>query len=172
MTNPRIVEFHWQYLDSAAELYAYAYAVQQAPETELGPTGFSREVIVQHALRDSFLGVLAVDEQERVLGFAWGYASPNKPSRLTELVHKRLGTQWTEDTFVMEAFAIHPGWQGEAMEDALVTALTHLAEDAKYQRVRTRLERARMDALPATLHQQGWQELNSLAHVVWYGKQL
>ena len=173
MTEPKIVEFHWEYLQSAAELYAFHYDVKMAGNTEYAdPIELSREVIVNHALRESFIGVLAIDADAKVQGFAWGYASPTGKSRLTQLVHKRLGEQWTDDTFVMEAFGIHPNWYQSEMSEALITALSALVEDDEYKRLRTRIERARLDNLPQALDSQGWEELNGLGHVVWLGKEI
>lgn len=170
MTDNIIITFHWHYLDSAAHLYERCYPVPTYGE--LTAHDISREVIVGHAMRDSFIGVLAVDEEQRVIGFAWGFGSPNDNTRLRDLVVKKLGQEWVENTFVVEAFALHPDYVDTDLGEQIHAGLLSRVQENHYDRIRIRLEAARMDRLPDTLKEQGWDHLQSLAHVMWLGKSI
>ena len=162
-----IITFNWHYLDKAAELYRFAYAV---PTTgEFSPQEISREVIIGHVMRDSFIGVLAVDDEQNVIGLAWGYASPNDNERLRNLVVKKLGQEWVENTFVVEAFAVHSDHYKSDLAQRLHEGLKQRVQENNYDRMRIRLESARKDNIPETLLQEGWRKLQSLAHVSWMG---
>lgn len=166
----QIVEFDFRYLDSAARLYRHAYAV---PEYEhMTGEEASREIIVGHQVRSSFIGSLAVDEHHKVIGLAWGYEIPAKNERLTQLITKALGEQWVNKTFVVDAYAVHHEHLGSDIAELLHHDLTERVKNAGYERVRVRLDIARMDNIPEVLQNEGWQILQRLPHCVWLGKVL
>jgi len=170
MTDNIIITFQWNYLDSAASLYERVYPVPNYGEHTAHD--ISREVIVGHVMRDSFIGVLAVNENQEVIGLAWGFAAPNDNTRLRELVIKKLGKEWVENTFVIEAFALDPDYAHTDLGERLHTGLMDRVKESNYERMRVRLEIARMDRLPQTLVEQGWATLQALPHVVWMGTQV
>lgn len=172
MTHHNIIPFHVHYLDAAAHLYQQAYAVPAAEDAVISPLEMSREVIVGHWQRPDFAGVLAVDAAQSVNGFAWGYRAMQDNSRLTQLVVKKLGPEWVENTFVLEAFAVAYDALQQGLEAQLYEKLLQQIHEAGYDRVRMRLELARMDSLADVLEAEGWDELQRLSHVVWVGKNL
>jgi len=170
MTNHVVISFHWHYLDAAASLYERSYPVPQYGD--LTAHDISREVIGGHVMRDSFIGVLAVDVDQQVIGLAWGFAFPHDNPRLKQLAVKRLGAEWTENTFVIEAFAVHPDHVESDLAEQLYDGLLSRVQENHYDRMRVRLEVARMDNILAVLAVQGWDQLQRLPHVVWMGKQI
>src|SRR5574341_802930 len=134
MTTNNIISFEWSYLDAVAKLYQTAYAVPQYGD--LSSQEISRELIVGHILRESFIGVLAVESDRRVIGSAWGYASPNDNARLKELVMKKLGEKWIENTFVVEVFALHPDHYQSDLADQLHAELVSHVLKNNYDRMR------------------------------------
>jgi hypothetical protein len=168
MSDIQIIPFEWAYLDSAARLYMRAYGVR--PYENMTAEDISREVIVNHQMRDSFIGSVAVDDKHRVVGFIWGYDTPTENERMMKLVEKSLGKEWTEHTFIVEALAIHPDFaEDEALARRMHDAFVDRLREESYQRVRTRMDVARMDSLPMTLQDAGWDILQRLPHVMWLG---
>lgn len=161
-----IETYHHRYLDDAARLYEQVYGV--SPYENRTAFDISREVIIDHTLRDSFIGVVALDDQDEVVGFAWGYNTPNNP-RITRIVSKRMGQEWVENTFMVEAFGIHFEHVHGDLGRLLHSGLIERVESEHYDRLRIRLDKPRMDNLPAILNDEGWQDLGGLAHVVWMG---
>lgn len=165
-----IISYHPHYLDSAARLYEHAYAVPTFEDRDAHT--LSREIIIEHALRDSFIGVLAVNEDQEVIGLAWGYGTPTHNKRITDLVIKRMGREWVENTFMVEAFAMHfEHYSPDLARDLQAGLVQRVREDA-YDRLRIRLNMPRLDKLIETLYEHGWQKLDGLAHVIWMGKVL
>lgn len=166
----RIVNFDFRYLDSAARLYRHAYAVPEMPN--MSSEDASREIVVGHHMRNTFIGSLAVDEHQKVIGLAWGYEIPTQNERLTQLIVKALGQEWVEKTFVVEAYAVHHEHFGSEIAQLLHHDLTERIKEAGYERVRVRLDIARMDNIPDVLTEAGWQVLQRLPHTIWFGKLL
>lgn len=165
-----IAEFHLRYLDSAARLYQHAYAVPEI--ANLTPEEASREIIVEHQLRDSFIGSLALDDHQKVIGLVWGYEIPAKNAGLLRRVTKTLGQEWAEKTFVIEAFAVHHEHYDSDIAHQLHEDVAQRIREAGYERVRVRLDAARMDNIPEVLLNEGWQILQRLPHVMWLGRVL
>lgn len=165
-----IVEFNLRYLDSAARLYRHAYAVPELPDRTSEEA--SREIIVGHHLRSSFLGSLALDDHQKVTGLAWGYEIPARNEDLIRRISKSLGPEWVEKTFVIEAFAVHHEHYGSDIAQRLHHDLIERVKSAGYERVRVRLEVARMDNIPEVLLNEGWEVLQRLPHVMWLGRVL
>ncbi|MBZ0304540.1 MAG: GNAT family N-acetyltransferase [Anaerolineae bacterium] len=163
-----IAAFQLRYLDSAARLYQHAYAVPEM--VNLTPEEASREIIVGHHLRESFIGSLALDDHQKVIGLAWGYEIPAKNEGLLRRVAKSLGQEWIEKTFVIEAFAVHHEHYNSDIAHQLHGDLTQRIQEAGYERVRVRLDTARMDNVPEVLLNEGWQILQRLPHVMWLGR--
>jgi len=166
----QVIGYHHFYLESAASLYQQAYAV---PDGErFNSYELSREIVVDHSLRDSFLGVLAINADQQVIGFAWGYAAPTNHPRISEIIRKRLGQEWLDSTFVIEGFAMHFEHGDSLMIKALFGQLLRRAQNEGYQRVRMRINIPRFDDLPRHLGEAGWEVLQGLSHVLWMGKRL
>lgn len=159
-----------QYLDSAATLYAQTYAV--AGYNGLSGTDISREVIVDLSLRDDFVGVLALDADENVVGFAWGYGTPTNNPRITAPVIKYMGAQWVENTFMVDGFLLHFEHQHPDLAQSLLDQLTGDVQAASYERMRMRVNLPRVDDLLAVLYYNEWADLKSLAHVLWIGREI
>jgi hypothetical protein len=170
MTDASIISYHDHYFDAAAALYEHAYAI---PPME-GRTGYdiSRDVIEGHIQRDSFIGVLAVTPSQEVVGMAWGYDTPADNARMTRIVEKRMGKQWIESTFMVEAFAMRFDRLSEELAVQLHDGLAKRVAEEDFQRMRVRLNMPRLDGLPDALYAQGWEKLDGLAHVIWLGKTL
>jgi hypothetical protein len=170
MTDATIISYHDHYFDAAAALYEHAYAI---PPME-GRTGYdiSRDVIQGHIKRDSFIGVLAVTPSQEVIGMAWGYDTPADNTRMTRIVEKRMGKQWIEQTFMVEAFAMRFDRLSEELAAQLHDGLAKRVAEEDFQRMRMRLNMPRLDGLPDALYAQGWEKLDGLAHVIWLGKTL
>ena len=164
MTDATIISYHDHYFDAAAALYEHAYAI---PAME-GRTGYdiSRDVIRGHIQRDSFIGVLAITPAQEVVGIAWGYNTPTDNPRMTRIVEKRMGKQWIEDTFMVEAFAMRFDRTNEDLAAQLHQGLAKRVAEEDYQRMRMRLNIPRLDGLPDALFAHGWEKLDGLAHVI------
>ena len=107
-----------------------------------------------------------------MVGLAWGYDTPAHNKRITDIVKKRMGQEWVENTFMVEAFGMHYEHQTPELALLLHDGLEKRVREDEYARMRIRLNVPRLDTLTETLLEQDWRKLESLAHVVWMGKQL
>ena len=170
MTTTTLISYHTHYLDAAARLYEHAYAVR--PYEEKTAFEISREIVQGHVDHEGFVGVLAINEQQEVVGLAWGYDTPTHNQRMTEIIAKRMGAEWLEDTLLVEAFAMHFDDHSPELAMQLNDGLAERAAEDGYARMRVRLDLPRLDNLDKVLQDHTWQELQSLAHVMWMGTTL
>ena len=105
MTTTTLISYQNHYLDAAARLYEHAYAVR--PYEDKTAFEISREIVQGQVNHDGFVGVLVINDQQDVVGMAWGYDTPTKNKRMTEIVAKRMGAEWLQNTLLVEAFAMH-----------------------------------------------------------------
>jgi hypothetical protein len=168
-----IITHHKAYLDSAARLYQQHYNVRDHEDHNAYDT--SVFIWIDHMQRESFIGVLAVNEDQEVIGFMFGYDTPDTSPRMTEIIHKRLGAEWTENTFMVDGFAMHWEHGSPELAQRLHDGLLKRVQEAGYARLRMRVEVPRLDGLQPMLESSGWQEfeaLRGLPHLVWMGKVL
>jgi len=170
MPDYAIISYHNHYLDAAARLYEHAYAVPNGEKWDAFT--LSREIVIGHALRDSFIGVLAVSDQQEIIGLAWGYATPTNNANITQPVIKLMGEKWVENTFMVEAFAMHFEHHSPALVAALHDGLVQRVQEQDFARMRIRLNIPRLDNLAELLAEHDWQRLKGMAHVMWLGKEL
>jgi|GEM_PF-5327464 len=161
-----IVPYDHKYIDNVARLYEQVYSVK--PWENATALEVSRSVIIEHTLRDTYLGLIALDEQDDVVGFVWGYDTP-KNANIIRIVTKRMGAEWVEDTFLVEAFGVHFEHANTELTATLQQALIQTVQAQDFARLRIRIDTPRMDNLPSILQDKGWQELGALAHVKWMG---
>ncbi|MFP4324098.1 MAG: hypothetical protein ACLFTK_16710 [Anaerolineales bacterium] len=159
-----------RYLDSAARLYQQVYAVQ--PYENHGAFETSRDIIADQTERTDFIGVVAVDADDEVIGFAWGYGTPTHNPTIVKTVTKHMGAEWVDNTFMVEVIGMHFEHMSKDLAADLQNGLEQHVRQNAYDRMRVRLNIPRLDALTESLYENGWQKLKGLAHVVWLGKQL
>lgn len=166
-----IISFHKHYIPAAAHLYQRVFGVRHIEDQT--PQSISESVIEKQAQRESFIGVLAIAENQEVIGMAWGYDTPTHNERIIEIVQKKMGQAWVEHTFVVEVFAVLPEQTSPELIADVHEGLEKRVAEEGYKRMRVRLERARLDNIPQRLQNaHGWVELQALPHVIWYGKEI
>lgn len=168
-----IITHHHDYLDSAARLYEQYYNVHDHEQQSAYDT--SVFLWIDNMRRDSFIGVLAVNEDQEVIGFMFGYDTPTTNPRMTEIIQKRIGPEWTENTFMVDGFAMHWEHHSPELAQRLHDGLLKRVQEAGYDRMRMRVEVPRLDSLQSVLNDSGWSEfeaLRGLSHLVWMGKEL
>jgi hypothetical protein len=153
-------------------LYEHAFAVPNSGEH----SGFilSREIIITNFLKDSFIGVLAINPEEEVIGLAYGF-QPRDDAHRSQIIAKRIGAEWLEKVFMIDAFGMHFQQHSPELAIALHDALVERVKTQGYQRLRTRIYIPRLDNLHGILAEQGWETfdaLSGLSHVMWMGKTL
>lgn len=175
MSNYTIISHHHHYLEGAARLYEHAYALKDAPEG-LNAYETALSIVVSNWQRESFVGVLAVTAEQEVIGIAYGFETPqDEASRVNQIIRKRLGVEWVENTFMLEVFGMHFEHRSPELAEALHTGLMARVREAGFMRARMRLELPRLDGLEKTLLDNGWaefEELKGLPHLKWLGKLL
>ena len=170
MTTTTLITYQNHYLDAAARLYEHAYAVR--PYEDKSAFEISREIVQGQVDHEGFVGVLVIDDHQEVVGLAWGYDTPSHNKRMTEIITKRMGAEWVQDTLLVESFAMHLDHHSPELAAHLNDGLAKRAAEDGYARMRVRLDIPRLDNLDKVLHENAWQKLQALAHVVWLGRTL
>ncbi len=165
-----IIPYQARYLDSAARLYQQVYAVK--PYENYGAFETSRDIVADQTRREDFIGVLALDDDDEVIGFAWGYGTPTHNATIVKTVTKHMGAEWVRNTFMVEVIGMHFEHGHKALAADLHNALEDEVRQNAYDRMRIRLNIPRLDSITETLYENGWRKLKGLAHVVWLGKHL